>query len=187
MKKKFWAVPMALAAVLCTVLLTACGGPKVEDLIRDDLNEGLSAISADDDDFMEGLEQGADGSFEQLGIDPHEFAEAYLDGYAYEIGEITVDKDAGKATAEVTIHMKSLSGILSDFATRFQEWVEGVDPSTLSGEEEIYLKGGEVLMDATKEAEAKESNVTFTYSYDEDDNSWSIDEDTAEVLLSAME
>lgn len=108
MKKKFWAVPMALVAVLCTVLLTACGGPKVEDLIRDDLNEGLSAISADDDDFMEGLEQGADGSFEQLGIDPHEFAEAYLDGYAYEIGEITVDKDAGKATAEVTIHMKSL-------------------------------------------------------------------------------
>ena len=187
MKKKFWAIPMALVAVFCTVLLTACGGPKVEDLIRDDLNEGLSAISADDDDFMEGLEQGADGSFEQLGIDPHDFATAYLDGYTYEIGDITVDKDAGKATAEVTIHMKSLSGILSDFATRFQEWVEGVDPSELSSEEEIYFKGGEILMDATKEAEAKETTVTFTYSYDEDDNSWSVDEDTAEVLLSAME
>lgn len=42
-------------------------------------------------------------------------------------------------------------------------------------------------MDATKDAETKESNVTFTYTYDEDDNSWSVDEDTAEVLLSAME
>lgn len=188
MKKRFWAVSMALVAVFCTVLLSACGGPSVEDLIRDDIIAGMDAISPDSEEFMEGLEQGADGSFETLGIDSTEFAEAYLDGYSYEIGDINVDKDAGKATAEVTVRMKSLTEIMGNFATSFQEWIEGVDPSTLSGEEDLYLKGGEILMQATKDAEAKESTITFAYTRDDDDqNSWSIDDDAASVLLGAME
>lgn len=42
MKKKFWVMPLAAIAVVCTVLLSACGGPSVEELIREDVEKAFS-------------------------------------------------------------------------------------------------------------------------------------------------
>ena len=33
--------------------------------------------------------------FEQLGIDPKEYAKSYLEGFDYKIGDVTVDEDKG--------------------------------------------------------------------------------------------
>ena len=61
--------------------------------------------------------------FEQLGIDPKEYAKSYLEGFDYKIGDVTVDEDKGTATAEVTITCKSMNQIVEDFATQYQEKV----------------------------------------------------------------
>ncbi len=37
MKKRFWTIPLMVLAVACTVFLGGCGGPSVEELIREDL------------------------------------------------------------------------------------------------------------------------------------------------------
>lgn len=99
MKKKFWVMPLAAIAVVCTVLLSACGGPSVEELIREDVEKAFSEVSADNEDLMDAMVASSDGAFEQLGLDTKEFAEAYLDGFGHEIKEVVVDEEAGTADA----------------------------------------------------------------------------------------
>lgn len=183
MKKKFWAIPVALAAVLCVVVLSACGGPALEDHIRADISESLSSISPESEGFMQALTADTE-NFEMLGIDPTDFATAYLDGYSYEIGDVTVDDDAGEATVDVTVNIKSLDGVLADYIDRVQQW-SADSPDEPGDEETVYLKCGELLMDALNEAEPKESNVTFTYK-DNGNGEWTLTEDAGSVLLDAM-
>ena len=40
-----------------------------------------------------GLEEASGDEFEQLGIDPKEYAKTYLEGFDYKIGDVTVDED----------------------------------------------------------------------------------------------
>lgn len=81
MKKRFWAIPLMAIAVACTVLLSACGGPSVEELIREDIDNAFGEFSSDNPEFMDAMLESADGSFEQMGIDPQEFADAYFKGF----------------------------------------------------------------------------------------------------------
>lgn len=55
MKKKLLAPIMAVIA-LCLVALTACGGPSVEDLIREDLTTQFEEIKAGSDELVEDIE-----------------------------------------------------------------------------------------------------------------------------------
>lgn len=186
MKKQLWTMPLMLIAAVCVVLLSACGGPSVEQLIREDLVKEFDAVNAEDEDLLAAMESTSDGSFEQLGINIPEFAEAYLDGYTYEIGEIEVDEKAGTAEATVTVSLKSISGILNEFATQFEEWVSSIDMTTLSSEDELYLKAGEILLDVTKSTDVTTSDVTFTYTKDSE-GTWVADEGAATAVLEAMQ
>lgn len=186
MKKKFWVMPLAAIAVVCTVLLSACGGPSVEELIREDVEKAFSEVSADNEDLMDAMVASSDGAFEQLGLDTKEFAEAYLDGFGHEIKEVVVDEEAGTADAKVIVKIKSLTAIMADFASQFQEYVNGLDLSTVSSEEVLYAQAGQILMDAVKNAEAAETECTFSYEKD-DEGSWSATEDTETEILNAMQ
>lgn len=183
MKKKLLFAPLMAALVACVVLLSGCGGPSVEELITNDLTSQFDEIKNGGDDFLAGLEEASGDEFEQLGIDPKEYAKSYLEGFDYKIGDVTVDEDKGTATAEVTITCKSMNKIVEDFATQYQEKVAALD--TMPSEDDLYKMAGQVMVDVTKAAKTKDTKVTFKYSANED-NEWSADDSATTEMMNAM-
>lgn len=117
-KKMLLAPVMAIACVL-TLVLAGCGGASAEDLIRENIESYMGEIDGANEEFVAGLEASAGEDLELLGLSADEFAAAYLDGYGYEIGDITVDGET--ATAEITITIKSYSDIMTTFQNDFYE------------------------------------------------------------------
>lgn len=183
MKKKLLLAPLMAALVACVVLLSGCGGPSVEELITNDLTSQFDEIKNGGDDFLSGLEEASGDEFEQLGIDPKEYAKSYLEGFDYKIGDVTVDEDKGTATAEVTITCKSMNKIVEDFATQYQEKIAALD--TMPSEDDLYKMAGQVMVDVTKAAKTKDTKVTFKYSANKD-NEWSADDSAATEMMNAM-
>lgn len=183
MKKKKLLLPFAAVLVACLLVLAGCGGPSVESLITDDLTEQFDQIKNGGDDFLEGLEEASGDEFEQLGIDPKEYAKTYLDGFDYKIVDVTVDEDKGKATAEVSVTCKSMKTIVDDFATQYQEKITAMDE--LPGEDELYKIAGEVMVDVTKVTKPKTTKVTFKYT-ENDDGEWSADDSASDEMMNAM-
>lgn len=183
MKKKLLLAPLMAALVACVVLLSGCGGPSVEELITNDLTSQFDEIKNGGDDFLSGLEEASGDEFEQLGIDPKEYAKSYLEGFDYKIGDVTVDEDKGTATAEVTITCKSMNKIVEDFATQYQEKIAALD--TMPSEDDLYKMAGQVMVDVTKAAKTKDTKVTFKYSANED-NEWSADDSATTEMMNSM-
>lgn len=183
MKKKLLLAPLMAALIACVVLLSGCGGPSVEELITNDLTSQFDEIKNGGDDFLSGLEEASGDEFEQLGIDPKEYAKSYLEGFDYKIGDVTVDEDKGTATAEVTITCKSMNKIVEDFATQYQEKIAALD--TMPSEDDLYKMAGQVMVDVTKAAKTKDTKVTFKYSANED-NEWSADDSATTEMMNAM-
>lgn len=185
MKKRFWTIPLMVLAVACTVFLGGCGGPSVEELIREDLETAFSEVSPDNEELLTAMTDSSDGGFETLGIDTQEFAKAYLDGFTHEIKEVAVDEGAGTADATVVLKMKSLTAIMSEFTGKFQEYLTTIDPQTVESEEALYEEAGAMLMEAVKNAEPEESECVFTYEKD-DENTWSATDSAEQQILDAM-
>lgn len=185
MKKKFWAAPLAACALACAMLLSACGGPSVEELIREDLKTQFEEVTAEDEELVDAIESSGGAGFDMLGIDAQEYAEAYLDGFGYEIGDVTVDEGAGAAEANVTVTMKSMTDIISQFSEESATWMEGIDVNAYESEDELYAEVGKMLMDVTKSTRAKKTEVTFEYEKD-DDGVWQAVEGTETALYDAM-
>ena len=131
------------------------------------------------------MSESSSGSFEMLGIDTQDFAESYLDGFEYKIDEVTVDEENGVATAVVKVKMKSVTDIMTEFSSQFETWIMGLDQSALPTEEELYAKGGEILMDVTKATEPHESDVVIDYAKD-DEGTWEAAEDAEMAIMDAM-
>ena len=127
MKKKLLLAPLMAVLVACVVVLSGCGGPSIEEFITEDLTTQFDEVKNGGDDFLSGLEEASGDEFEQLGIDPKEYAKTYLEGFDYEIGDVTVDEDKGVATAEVSITCKSMNKIVEDFSS---VWFQNADIMT---------------------------------------------------------
>lgn len=157
--------------------------PSDEELIISDVD---SYFEADDDmrsGFIAGLESGSGGELDQLGISADEFADAYLDGYGYEVGTVTVDGDT--AEVEVTVTIKSYAEIMSTFESNFNAWAESVDPSTITSEDQVYQKAGEMLMAAAQAAEPEAYDATLTFSQDSS-GVWWMDSSSEYELMSIL-
>lgn len=185
MKRRFLAAPLAIAAIACTALLGACGSPSIEEQVRADLTEAFDNISPENAEFVDRLADSTGGSLEVLDLDAEEFAKGYFDGFEYEIGDISVDDKAGTATAEVKVKMKSLTDAMTDFTADYEAWIMSIDPSAVPSEDELYAKGGELMMASIAETPAEESDITFTYSKNED-GEWEPSEGAEEAILGAM-
>lgn len=157
--------------------------PSDEELIISDVD---SYFEADDDmrsGFIAGLESGSGSELDQLGISADEFADAYLDGYGYEVGTVTVDGDT--AEVEVTVTIKPYAEIMSTFESDFYAWAESVDPSTLTSEDQVYQKAGEMLMAAAQAAEPEAYDATLTFSQDSS-GVWWMDSSSEYELMSIL-
>lgn len=181
MRKKFTVALMALFAA-CLLVLSGCGGPSVEELIREDLTTQFDEVKNGEEDFLEGLEEGAGDSFDQLGIDASAFAQAYLDGFDYSIDEIVVEDTT--ATATVTLKVKSMGDIVNEFNLQFADYISTVDLSTIT-EDDLYAAAGQMMLDITNAAELKDVTCNFTYSQD-DEGEWSADESAETELTNAL-
>lgn len=157
--------------------------PSDEELIISDVD---SYFEADDDmrsGFIAGLEGGSGSELDQLGISADEFADAYLDGYGYEVGTVTVDGDT--AEVEVTVTIKPYTEIMSTFESDFYAWAESVDPSTLTSEDQVYQKAGEMLMAAAQAVEPEAYEATLTFSQDSG-GVWWMDSSSEYELMSIL-
>ena len=125
---------LALAAAL-TASLAGCQAQKSpEQLIKEDLSAQFDEVkSADSAAWSE--EFGMDDTdFADLGIDSGTFMAGYLDGFDYEINEVTVDKDKGTATAKVDVTCKKFDEI---FAAWFGDYMGKAMSMLNAPEEEI--------------------------------------------------
>lgn len=157
--------------------------PTDEELILSDVYWYFGDVDSINDEFILGLEAGAGSDLDQLGITAEEFAEAFLDGFNYEVGDVTVDGDV--ATVDVTITSKSMDEISTEFQNRFTEWASTVDPSTITSEDDLYKQGGQMLLDATRNAEAKENTYEVTYTRNSDGD-WEMDAASESELTNAV-
>ena len=143
--------------VACVVVLSGCGGLSVEELITEDLTTQFDEVKNGGDDFLSGLEEASGDEFEQLGIDPKEYAKTYLEGFDYKIVE--------------------------DFSTQYQEKVAALD--TVPSDDELYKMAGQVMVDVTKATEPRKTTVIFKYTCN-DDGEWSADDSVNSEMMDAM-
>lgn len=181
--KKILLVPIMMLAALCLVVLPGCGGPSVEDLIRQDLTEQLDEIKEGGDDFLDEIVEASGEDFQTLGIDAKEFAKAYLDGFDYSIGDISVDDKTATATVDITI--KSLQDIMNNFQTQFADQLGSLDLSAQEDEQGLYTMAGEVLMQVVQEAQPRTVTCNLPYSCD-DEGVWSEDDAAETELMNAL-
>ena len=101
----------AALALVCGLVLAGCStGPSAEELIREDISSALDEVKSLDDDTVEELVESMDAaSLEPYGIDGKELIRSMVDGFDYTIDAVTVDEEAGTATAELTVTSKSMA------------------------------------------------------------------------------
>lgn len=157
--------------------------PSDEELIISDVDSYFEAGDDMRSSFIAGLESGSGGELDQLGISADEFADAYLDGYGYEVGTVTVDGDT--AEVEVTVTIKSYAEIMSTFESNFNAWAESVDPSTVTSEDQVYQKAGEMLMEAAQAAEPEAYDATLAFTQDSG-GVWLMDSSSEYELMSIL-
>ncbi len=177
---------VALFACLLAGLLVGCGGgASDEELITQAIDDELGVMVDPSGEVLEELVEestaAAGDDLEQMGLEGTEIVEAWLDGFGYEIGDITVDGDS--ATAEVTITCKQLYVILMDWAGSFEDEVYAAN---LTSTDDIYAYAGTTMMEDISGAEPVATTVTF--EFEKDGSEWSFPEsdDNQQALVDAI-
>ncbi len=107
-----------------------------------------------------------------------------FDGFSYEITSVEVDEEAGTAVAHVSMTVKSFADIMPRFEELLYELQ--TDPSVIGlGEDELYARVGELMMQAVDETEAKQSDLDLQY-YRDSDGAWEEDDSVADEVASAL-
>ena len=161
-------------------------GPSVEELIRSDISGQLDLITdPTSDDYREMIEDiDEDGGLSQFGVSTEDFVASMFDGFSYEITSVEVDEEAGTAVAHVSMTVKSFADIMPRFEELLYELQ--ADPSVIGlGEDELYARVGELMMQAVDETEAKQSDLDLQY-YRDSDGAWEEDESVSDEVASAL-
>ena len=85
----------------------------------------------------------------------------------------------------MTVTIKSYAEIMSTFESNFNAWAESVDPSTITSEDQVYQKAGEMLMEAAQAAEPEAYDATLTFSQDSS-GVWWMDSSSEYELMSIL-
>ena len=115
MKRKLAALLLAALCALGAVGLVGCGGPSVEEVIREGVTAEFEAVvdteSEEYQELVDALEQA--GDLATYGVDEKAFMDSMYDGFAYEIGDIAVDEEAGTAVVDVKLTCKTFAEIFN--------------------------------------------------------------------------
>ena len=173
-----------LAAILCLGLV-GCG-PSEEEKAKQALDAELSQFVSPSDDEASKLVGQMGGSdlkqLEQLGMDGESLFKSWVNGFAYEIGDVKVDGDTAKATTKIT--SKQLYVVLTSWGDTF---ADDAMKQGFSTTDEIYAYAGKTFMAALDAATPVETEVTFTLTKDGKD--WKLDmnnTDNQQALADSM-
>ena len=174
-----------LACLICSVLavgmlsLTGCGsssgsGNSDQDAISKDLTSQLASFESSGRQKIAEELKANDSSFKTLGIDSGDFANELLDGFTYGIGAISVNSEAGTATAEVNLTSKTVGSVLTALVNNIPSAVSNLTADDISSEDKINKVIGKQLMEAAKSAEME--TTTFSVTYSKTGDSWTMDD-----------
>ena len=110
---------------------------------------------------------------EQLGMDGESLFKSWVNGFAYEIGDVKVDGDTAKAPTKIT--SKQLYVVLTSWGDTF---ADDAMKQGFSTTDEIYAYAGKTFMAALDAATPGETEVTFTLTKDGKD--WKLDMNTTD-------
>lgn len=144
--------------------------PTDEELILSDVNWYFEIGEEETQTFVQNLEESSGSDLDDLGISAEDFAVAYLEGYGYEVGDVTVDGNT--ATVDVSYSIKSMDQIVATFQDEFTTWANSVDPSTITSEDDLYKQGGKILLEVAQEAEPQQNDIVITFTQDGDGVWW---------------
>ena len=184
MKKNLTALLLAVLCALGVVGLAGCGGPSAEEVIREGVTAEFEAVvdteSEEYQELVEALEQA--GDLETYGVDEKAFMDSMYDGFAYEIGDIEVDEEAGTAVVDVKLSCKTFADIFNTMMEDALALAEDPAAATMT-QDELNAKLGEIMMGAVDGAEVRDTDLKLDVDRD-DEGSWSWD-DTAEDEVTA--
>lgn len=152
------ALLLAFAALLA---LTGCSSD--QEKIKAAVDSELGALVDPDDAAIDKLVDEADSvdEFAMAGIEVRDFVKSWIDGFSYEVGDISVDGD--KAEAKVTITCKNLGQIIQSWTEASQAEMASMSFTTT---DEIYEYVGSSLMAAVDSAEPTPTEVTIELEKD---------------------
>lgn len=165
----------AVLALACSVALGGCSGENPEELIRQDLTTSFDEIKNLDDATIDELAQELGTSdLETYGIDGADLIRSMVDGFDYTIDSVTVDEEAGTATASVTVTSKSMSSLYDQIESMIGELMNDPDFLTLASDEDaLNARVGEMIMEAVDGIEPTEKSLSISYS--KTDDGWQVD------------
>lgn len=184
--QKRTSVPVILL-ICCTLLfvLTGCGSSASQEEIEEDLTLRLDEITSGVTTSLGVLADGLEADeVATYGVSESELLSAFLDGFSYNIGSISVDKDNGTATANVSFTCKSYDEIIEAFEDAAFD-IPLQDGADTMSDEELNALYGEALLEAIASASTGQTDeVTITYV--EVDGVWEPDSDFESVLAEAL-
>lgn len=179
------AAAVALFAAILCLGLVGCG-PSEEEKAKQVLDSELSQFVNPSDDEASKLVGEMGGSdlqqLEQLGMDGESLFKSWVNGFAYEIGDVKVDGDTAKAPTKIT--SKQLYVVLTSWGDTF---ADDAMKQGFSTTDEIYAYAGKTFMAALDAATPVETEVTFTLTKNGKD--WKLDmnnTDNQQALADSM-
>ena len=165
--------------------LTACG-PSDEEQIKEAIDAELGVVVEPTDEELDKLVEeidsaGLSSQLKSFDIDAKTLVSSWIDGFAYEIGDITVDGDT--ASAKVNVTCKPLYTVMEDWGESFQKDAQS---KGFTSTDEIYAYAGKSIMSAIDSAEPVTTETTF--ELEKDGGSWVLSDNTASqnALIVAM-
>lgn len=183
--KRLWmALAAGIAALVMALTLVGCG-PSDEEAIKKAVDSEMGVVVNPDEEMINTLAEeasaGSDGALTTMGIDSTELVKSWIDGFAYEVGEITVDGDT--ATAAVNVTCKQLGPVLTTWQANFETNVQSKNFTTM---DEIYAYAGQTIMEELNGAQPTTTEVTL--ELEKDGSNWVVSQGTANetALMNAM-
>lgn len=174
MRRGILAGLIAVCACALCFALTACG-PSDEDQAKEALDAQLGQLVNPSDDTISQLANEAnmsgEGSFSTLNIDSTAFVKSWLNGFSYEIGDVSVSGNT--ATANTSVTCKQLYVIMTSWSSSFETDALNQNFSTI---DEVYSYAGKTFMDAIDSADPVTTQVTFTL--EKSDGNWTFADST---------
>ena len=174
---------VTIVAAFLLLALSGCG-PSNEERIEQAVSQPLEAIKAKDEATLTTLlSDDAKQQISDIGIDPASYMSAYLDGFDYALGSITINKDT--ATVDLTITCKTTDSIFSALQQKATEDFES-GASANNTEEQTKSEVAENTLDLINAAPPVQHDP-ITVTLHKVDKSWIVDSDINEALLKALQ
>ena len=155
-----------------------------EERIKQAVSQPLEAIKTKDEATLTSLlSDDAKQQISDIGIDPASYMSAYLDGFDYALGPITINKDT--ATVDLTITCKTTDSIFSALQQKATEDFES-GASANNTEEQTKSEVAENTLDLINAAPPVQHDP-ITVTLHKVDKSWIVESDINGALLKALQ